>query len=294
MADSRLEQLRLQCAAEIAETEALLDEQTRLRDALTDGIGAKIKRIQVRMELLRMKYSSYRRMYNGLNLFIITLSSTVALYETFKATLLDDTYPHFAILSLIPAAASSVVAMVGSVVKFKKLSERMEELGRCIERCIATVARLRRVVEDAAQATTTTRLTEVQSIYSGEIYDQYTATMQMIDTSLKFKDLVVYLPYYARLSAQLADIGGDELSDMIVNTSGHQRSRLFRREFWCCCCSWLAHGPAHWLTDHVNRVSVTGTATGCASPPQPAVGDGGLGHAQSRPNTGNTETKSAV
>ena len=108
---------------------------------------------------------------------------------------------------MVPVIVSSVVALTAAILKFQKLSEKMEDIGRCVERAIAIMARLHRIKEESGQAMDMQQLWEIRRTYGTEVCDQYTSCIQSLDLCLKITDLVVYIPYYARITSELVRHG---------------------------------------------------------------------------------------
>ena len=205
--DDEAAALRRQYEAEIERTERMVASMENLQQGLVDEINHKLRRCRMRTELLRMKYSRYKTVFDRASIFIIVLSSLTAVYETIRTQLSESSAGEPAVLRMVPVIVSSVVALTAAILKFQKLSEKMEDIGRCVERAIAIMARLHRIKEESGQAMDMQQLWEIRRTYSTEVCDQYTSCIQSLDLCLKITDLVVYIPYYARITSELVRHG---------------------------------------------------------------------------------------
>ena len=113
-------------------------------------IQLKIDKLTIRSNILRFKYSSYKKYYDCANIGIIVISTILTLTESIKGILqIDETNDILLIkwMSICPILISTSITLIASIVKFKKYQEKMENMIKCIERCISTTYRLHRVRE---------------------------------------------------------------------------------------------------------------------------------------------------
>ena len=187
------------CAAQ-AEAAALTREKQRIEATM----GEKHDHLALRLQILRLKHARFQRIYDKLSLTIILVSSASALLESFKAELKfnDKTVTpagvyHF--LQLLPVATSTVTGFIAALLKFKKFAERMEAIGRIMERTVSCMVRQKRMA-DAAAATSS--LAELDAIANGiaEVAEETAATNTAIQSVLKFADIVQHLPKYHEMA----------------------------------------------------------------------------------------------
>ncbi|MBT97138.1 MAG: hypothetical protein CL902_00725 [Dehalococcoidia bacterium] len=227
--------LRRRYEDEIRRTEIMVKSMEDTQRLLVNDVNAKLRRCRMRTELLRMKYSGYKKLFDRTSILIIVLSSMLAVYETIRSQITKGNNKDSVALNIVPVIVSSIVALTASVLKFQKLSEKMEDIGRCVERAIAIMARLHRVKEEATQAVGMQQLWEIRRGYSTEVCDQYTNCIQSLDLCLKVTDLMTYIPYYARITRELVAYGVEPNDIEGLVTSGRESSTENNSRIKCPC-----------------------------------------------------------
>merc|ERR1712196_256978 len=98
---------------------------------------------------------------------IIVLSLFTAFFDTVKAQLnLTERKDFIAPIAIIaPIFFSTVVAMISSLLKFKKIPEKMEELIKAGEKCNFTILNMRQLMENLNFQDKEKSL----SVYNGEV-----------------------------------------------------------------------------------------------------------------------------
>ncbi len=185
-----------------ARTEAVALEREKRR--LSRDMQERVDNMSLRMQIMRLKSTEFRKVYDKLNLFIIVISSFAALVETVKGQLnLNDknVTPHgwYHFLQLLPAITSSITGFVAAPVKFKKFAEKLEALGRAVERTIATMARLTRTLDALSNVRTLDEL-DTMHVSIVEIMDEVGSTLTVLSGVLKYSDIVKHMPSYHALT----------------------------------------------------------------------------------------------
>lgn len=190
----------MQGAAAQTAAVALARDKDRIRRLLQE----RADNLALRLQIMRLKYAHFRRIHDRVNMTIIIVSSCAALVETVKGELrLNDknvtpagTY-HF--LQLLPAGTSAVTGFLAALIKFRKYAERLEALGRAIERTVACAARQARL-SDAVAATQTLEELDALRPSLAEVAEEVSGTLTAMAAVLKFSDIVRHTPAYHALT----------------------------------------------------------------------------------------------
>ena len=167
---------------------------TRRKRTLSQHLGLKTSDMTLRLQIMRLKYAVYQRYMDWFNIAIIVISTTTAVTEAVKGELgLNDVAktapPTYHFMQLLPVFTSTATAFLASIVKFKKYAEKLEGLGRTIEKTISTTARVNRIVD---QITALRTLEEVE--------DTESVVTEVLESVLQYTDVVRYMPTYHTLA----------------------------------------------------------------------------------------------
>jgi hypothetical protein len=253
-----------------ARTEAGVLQREKRR--LSRDMQERVENMSLRMQIMRLKSTQFRKVYDKLNLFIIIISSFAALVETVKGQLdLNDknVTPHgwYHFLQLLPAITSSITGVVAALIKFKKYAEKLEALGRAVERTIATMSRLTRTLDALSNVRTLDEL-DAMHVSIVEIMDDVGSTLTVLSSVLKYSDIVKHMPSYHALTISYLTAerrfqdetrvllsGGDmRLLDVPATVARGHRSSLRtsaanapdRRPHRWCCRWWARRRRCRW------------------------------------------------
>jgi len=160
-------------------------------------IQLKIDKLTVRSNILRFKYSSYKKYYDGANIAIIVISTGLTLLESIKGIL---NITNIILFDISPILISTTITLIAAIVKFKKYQEKMENMTKCIERCIATSYRIHRIREQIRIVDTLPAFKKLKGNFYGEPYEAYANCQEEIDKHLKYQDFVKHMKTYHDLS----------------------------------------------------------------------------------------------
>ena len=182
------------------ETAALHHE----KESLTVHMCEKRDNLALRLQIMRLKYASYHRVLDRLNLSIIIISSLSAVVESIKAELglndpstTDPSAYHF--LQLLPVITSCTTGLVAAIIKFRKYNDRLEALGRTIERCIAASSRLSRAIDTVSTSRSLDDM-DTHAATIAEVLDTVACTLTATASVLKYADIVHHMPRYHELT----------------------------------------------------------------------------------------------
>ena len=160
-----------------------------------------LEKLTIRSSVLRFKYDQYRRVYDAVQIGIILLSTSLTIFESIKA----EWSLRSSGFQIIPMCASSAIALSASIVKFKRYTEIMEQLQRCVEKAIFVTFRLKRIQENVRAAASSAALRDVYDTYSGDTYDSLCSCLEEIERCLQLEDFVWLIRKYYDLTLQFQE-----------------------------------------------------------------------------------------
>ena len=190
----------MQAGAVAAEASALADEKARLMEHLQQRRDT----IAMRVQVMRLKHAAIQSAYDRSALCVILLSAVTATIEIVKGELDwndKETTPRglYHTMQMIPALTATVTGLIAAVQKFRRLQERAEGLGRVTERAVSIISRLQRMQEQVAARRTLQELDQ-QSDAVTEILDETATVLTIINSVLKYADVVKHMPSYHQLT----------------------------------------------------------------------------------------------
>jgi len=149
---------------------------------LYDDLASKLAEIKSQRDALYFAHNDLKIINDRYNIIIIVLSLFTAFFDTVKAQLnlteRDDFIAPMAIIA--PIFFSTVVAMISSLLKFKKIPEKMEELIKAGEKCNFTILNMRQLIENLNFQDKEKSL----SVYNGEVMGFYRDSLEAIEKSM--------------------------------------------------------------------------------------------------------------
>lgn len=264
-ADSIKSDIEAELAKDQQQDEAIKIEEKKIE--FQNYIQNKVDKINIRSQIIRFKYSSYKRYFDCVNVGIIVSSATLTFIETLKAKYdLEDngTAGWNGFFSAVPIIISTGITISAAILKFKKYQEKMETMSRCVEKAIFTIFRLKRLQEQVRLATTLDEIKKIYEIYSGEPHDLYLKCQEEMEKNLKYEDLVRHMKTFYHLSLVYEQEESDyRLNRMSIGLNQDLRSHDLEnqvresilRKSLCqrlCCCFDLTPSP---VLDMTNRSS---------------------------------------
>lgn len=215
----------------------------------------KLDKISIRANIIRFKYSGYKKCFDFISVIIIVASAMLTFVEALKAEFdLEDTgisgFNTF--FTVFPIVVSSGITVTAAVMKFKKYQEKMEALSRCIEKAIFTTYRLKRIQEQTRHAGTIEEINKLIQTYSGEPYDLYLKCQEEMEKCLKYEDLVRHMKTYFDLSLEYQQEEAKyQLSRMSIGLHQSRMRRDLRSKIegnvWVRTWGSVFHGICHCI-----------------------------------------------
>ena len=165
-------------------------------------VQLKIDKLTTRANILRFKYNSYKKYYDWSNIAIICISIFLTLFESIKGITDLNTIENKILLDIFPLLISSSITLIAAILKFKKFQEKMENMIKCIERCITTSYRIHRIREKIRIVDSEKAFKKLKETFYGEPYEAYANCQEEIDKYLKYEDFVKHMKTYHTLSLQ--------------------------------------------------------------------------------------------
>ena len=187
------------CVASV-ETAAL----NRMRAKISQEIQRKSGELTLRLQIMRLKYDSFSKWMDMYQIFIILISSATAVTESVKGELnlnnrSTTSVSTYHAMQLLPVFTSTLVSFLAAVVKFKKFGEKMEALGRAIEKSVIAISRMNKAADQAIAMTTLDQQQQIETAFQ-EAMEVCADTLMTQHQVLAWADIVSYLPSYHALS----------------------------------------------------------------------------------------------
>ena len=197
---SLIEEMR--AVAGHTEVVTLARDKDRIRRHLQD----KSETLNMRLQIMRLKYTRFQKIYGRISMSIIIISTCAAVIETVKGELrlTDRTVTAASLyhaMQLFPAMVSATTGLMAAIVKFCKYVERSEALGRTIERTVMCLSRVSRTQDTVSSKQTLDDLDSVQDTVT-EALDEVSSVLTAISSVLKYTDVVNFLPIYHALTIE--------------------------------------------------------------------------------------------
>lgn len=204
----------------------------RRRLAFQEYIQGNIHYLKKRNAMIALKYQDVKFYHDSIQISTILMSTVLTCMETVKAEMDWNTSENATIrrtFALMPVFLSSYIALIMSISKFKRLTEKLEEMSNISEKCNHVVCRMRRVQEDAHNTRNDKQLDLQKMTYSKETFDLYMTVRQSLDGCLRFQDQVKYKKKYELLLRKTQKTS----AQICMEDELPWYCRWWRR---CCCC----------------------------------------------------------
>jgi len=152
----------------------------------------KIKLV-INSNVLDLRCDTYRKYFDGVNIFIIFIGSLLTVLEAWKnifRTVESDNYYVRKGFDVSPIILSTFLTFLASILKFYKFQEKMEAINRCVEKNAIIISELEDLKEKAKFCTKTEELQQLHKKYVEETYKKYQLCFQEIYSNIKYKSLV--------------------------------------------------------------------------------------------------------
>jgi hypothetical protein len=152
----------------------------------------KIKLV-INSNVLDLRCDTYRKYFDGVNIFIIFIGSLLTVLEAWKSifkTSESENYYTRKGFDISPIILSTFLTFLAGILKFYKYQEKMEAINRCVEKNAIIISELEDLKEKAKFCSKQEDLQELHKKYVDDIYKKYQLCFQEIYSNIKYKSLV--------------------------------------------------------------------------------------------------------
>jgi hypothetical protein len=150
----------------------------------------KLNRLDERLNILQMKYNSYKQWYDRFNILIIIISSTLSVFEAFRnqidSIIVKDTGFYY-FFNMIPITISSTITCTAAIIKFKKYQEKMENMQFTREKVILAISKIKEV-QETLWFSSETQFMEIKQKYLHDVYNVYNESHSELERHIKYND----------------------------------------------------------------------------------------------------------
>ena len=150
----------------------------------------KLNKLDNRLHILQMKYSSYKQWYDRFNIMIIILSSSLSIFEALRNEideLIVKETPFYFIFNMTPITMSSAITCTAAIIKFKKYQEKMENMQFTREKVILAISKLKEV-QESLWFSDETQFDDIKKKYLEDVYAIYNESNAELERHSKFND----------------------------------------------------------------------------------------------------------
>ena len=185
------------------------NEQSFLMDKreFNDHIQSKISKLEKRMRYVNYKFEDLKYSFKKYSIMIIFFATLLTLTEALLNSItFDISETASSLVNFIPLLLSSLITLIASIIKFNKYEEKIENITRSTEKCIATVAKMKGVKEDLYFCIEPKSLLNLKDHFNKNIYQEYLESNTEIEKQLIDSDYTIYLKRVALNSLKEEEI----------------------------------------------------------------------------------------
>ena len=172
-----------------------------------DHIQSKISKLEKRMRYVNYKFEDLKYSFKKYSIMIIYFATLLTLTEALLNSItFDISETASSLVNFIPLLLSSLITLIASIIKFNKYEEKIENITRSTEKCIATVAKMKGVKEDLYFCIEPKSLLNLKDHFNKNIYQEYLESNTEIEKQLIDSDYTVYLKRVALNSLKEEEI----------------------------------------------------------------------------------------
>tara|TARA_R110002020_G_scaffold142570_3_gene314775 strand:- start:8814 stop:9572 length:759 start_codon:yes stop_codon:yes gene_type:complete len=172
---------------------------------LEDDLTSKLQEIRSKRDAVSLNHEDIKNSNDKYNKVIIVLSLFTAFVESLKTQLGLATSSNKVVANLsalAPIALSTCVAIISSLLKFKKFPEKMEELTKASEKCSYSITRIR----ELKQILNFEDPPLVKNSYVNQVLEVYRESLSTVENSL-YPDVRQH--YFKKAQKNLISISKD-------------------------------------------------------------------------------------
>lgn len=181
---------RLSSAVSLSDLKDPLEES---KDKFVKLIKKRKIKLVINSNVLDLRCDTYRKYFDGVNIFIIFIGSLLTVLEAWKSifkTSESENYYTRKGFDISPIILSTFLTFLAGILKFYKYQEKMEAINRCVEKNAIIISELEDLKEKAKFCAKPEDLQKLYTKYVEDIYKKYQLCFQEIYSNIKYKSLV--------------------------------------------------------------------------------------------------------
>ena len=156
-----------------------------------DHLQKKLNKLDNRLNILQMKYNTYKQWYDRFNILIIIISSVLSVFEAFRNEIhdiIDENNHSLKIMfNMIPIGISSTITCSAAIIKFKKYQEKMENMQFTREKVILAISKLK-LVQESLWFNRDEDFDQIKQKYLDDVYIIYNESNSELERHIKYDD----------------------------------------------------------------------------------------------------------
>ena len=154
-------------------------------------LSKKLKRLNNKLKILQIKYSTYKKWYDRFNILIILISSLLSIFEALRIEVNDRIQGNLELelfFNMVPIGISSIITCSAAIVKFKKYQDKMENMQYTREKVILAISKIKRV-QESLWFNNDYEFESIKKKYLEDVYSVYSESNSELDRDTKYTDL---------------------------------------------------------------------------------------------------------
>ena len=154
-------------------------------------LSKKLKRLNNKLKILQIKYSTYKKWYDRFNILIILISSLLSIFEALRIEVNDRIQGNLELelfFNMVPIGISSIITCSAAIVKFKKYQDKMENMQYTREKVILAISKIKRV-QESLWFNNDYEFESIKKKYLEDVYSVYSESNSELDRHTKYTDL---------------------------------------------------------------------------------------------------------
>ena len=171
----------------------LKDPLETSKDKFVKLIKKRKIKLVINSNVLDLRCDTYRKYFDGVNIFIIFIGSLLTVLEAWKNIFRTSESENYYVrkgFDVSPIILSTFLTFLASILKFYKYQEKMEAINRCVEKNAIIISELEDLKEKAKFCANSEDLQKLYTKYVEDIYKKYQLCFQEIYSNIKYKSLV--------------------------------------------------------------------------------------------------------
>ena len=158
-----------------------------------DRIEGNIEELSKMGVILQFKYDDLKYYYDFFNIFIIIISAILTIIEALKNEIdyENRSEPIKYLFKLAPIFISTIITLIGTILKFKKYQADLETLTKILEKAILTVFRMKKLQEQLHFANGI-KIDTITEMYLDEIFILYNQSEAEMTKFISYKEKIYY------------------------------------------------------------------------------------------------------